>query len=293
VHENQRLEKDALLFRIDPEPFRIRLEQAEAQLKSARQEIAALRALHKQKLAELTLAQGDVDFYERQYERQQTLNKRGFASETNLDTASRNLRNAKDRVATIMQDIAQARANLGGDPAMPTASQPAVLAAKAMRDQAALDLRRTEVRAATAGVVTNFDLQAGEYVKAGEVVFSIVGANSIWVHANFKETKLTHVRPGQVATIRVDTYPDDVREAVVASISPATGAEFALLPPQNATGNWVKVVQRLPVRLELKEPLRDPPLRAGMSVIVEIDTGHQRSLPEFARTAIHWARSLI
>ncbi|MFQ5626334.1 MAG: efflux RND transporter periplasmic adaptor subunit, partial [Methyloligellaceae bacterium] len=145
----------------------------------------------------------------------------------------------------------------------------------------------------TAGIVTNFDLQPGEYIRSGNVVFSLVGAGGVWVHANYKETDLTHVRVGQPATIRVDAYPNSLREAVVSSISPATGAEFALLPPQNATGNWVKVVQRLPVRLELKDPLSDPPLRAGMSVIVEIDTGHQRNLPGFARAALNWAKDLI
>jgi membrane fusion protein (multidrug efflux system) len=260
---------------------------------SARQEIAALRALHKQKLAELKLAEGDVDFYQRQYERQQKLNKRGFASGSNLDSANRNLRNARDRVAAIMQDIAQARAKLGGDPDLPVESQPAVREAQAARDQAALNLRRTDVRAPVAGIVTNFDLQPGEYIEAGRVIFSIVGSAEIWIHANFKETKLTHVRVGQPATIRVDAYPDDIREAVVSSISPATGAEFALLPPQNATGNWVKVVQRVPVRLELKNPRTDPPLRAGMSVIAEIDTGHHRRIPDFTRAALNWARDLI
>jgi membrane fusion protein (multidrug efflux system) len=124
-------------------------------------------------------------------------------------------------------------------------------------------------------------------------VFSLVGSGRIWIHANFKETDLTHIRVGQHATIRVDAYPDALRGAVVSSISPATGAEFALLPPQNATGNWVKVVQRLPVRLELKNPASDPPLRAGMSAVVEIDTGHQRHLPNLARSALNWARDLI
>ena len=293
VDENEAVKLGALLFRIDPEPFRIALEQAEARLVSARQEIAALRALHKQKLAELKLAEGDVDFYQRQYERQQKLNKRGFASGSNLDSANRNLRNARDRVAAIMQDIAQARAKLGGDPDLPVESQPAVREAQAARDQAALNLRRTDVRAPVAGIVTNFDLQPGEYIEAGRVIFSIVGSAEIWIHANFKETKLTHVRVGQPATIRVDAYPDDIREAVVSSISPATGAEFALLPPQNATGNWVKVVQRVPVRLELKNPRTDPPLRAGMSVIAEIDTGHHRRIPDFTRAALNWARDLI
>jgi len=293
VRENQLIEQGALLFSIDPELFSIALERTEARLISARQEIEALRAIHKQKLAELTLAEGDAEYYQKQYERQQKLNTRGFASGTNLDSANRNLRNAADRVTAIIQDIAQARAKLGGDPDMPAGSQPAVREAQAARDQAALDLRRTHVHAPVAGFVTNFDLQPGEYIEAGRVVFSIVGAGKIWIHANYKETKLTHVRVGQKATIRVDAYPGDIREAVVSSISPATGAEFALLPPQNATGNWVKVVQRLPVRLELKNPLSDPPLRAGMSVIVEIDTGYQRRMPDFTRAALNWARDLI
>jgi membrane fusion protein (multidrug efflux system) len=293
VRENQLLEQGALLFHIDPEPFRIALDRTEARLVSARQEIEALRALYKQKVAELKLAEGDVGFYQRQYDRQQKLNLRGFASGINLDSANRNLRNAGDRVAAIFQDIAQARAKLGGDPDMPLNSQPVVREAQSARDQAALDLRHTNVRAPAAGIVTNFELQPGEFIQAGKVVFSIVGSGKIWIHANYKETKLTHVRVGQKATIRVDAYPDEIREAVVTSISPATGAEFALLPSQNATGNWVKVVQRLPVRLELKNSNIDQPLRAGMSVIVEIDTGHTRHMPDFTRAALNWARDLI
>ena len=293
VRENQLLEKGAPLFRIDPEPFRIALERAEAKLLSARQQVESLRALHKQKLADLKLAQGDLAFYDRQLGRQEKLNKRGFASGSNLDEASRNQRNARDRISSAMQDIAQVRARLGGDPGINTARHPAVREARAERDAAALDLRRTLVPAPVAGVVTNFELQPGEYINAGKVVFSIVGAGEVWVDANFKETDLTHVRAGQSATIRVDAYPDRAREAVVASISPATGAEFALLPPQNSTGNWVKVVQRLPVRLELKNPASDPPLRAGMSVVVEIDTGYKRAMPGLARSALNWARGLI
>lgn len=293
ARENQLLEQGALLFHIDPEPFRIALDRTEARLVSARQEIEALRALYKQKIAELKLSEGDVEFYERQYDRQQKLNLRGFASGTNLDSANRNLRNAGDRVAAIMQDIAQVRAKLGGDPDMAVDTQPAVREAQSARDQAALDLRHTDVRAPAAGVVTNFELQPGEFIQAGKVVFSIVGSGKIWIHANYKETKLTHVRVGQKATIRVDAYPDEIREAVVTSISPATGAEFALLPSQNATGNWVKVVQRLPVRLELKNHNSGQPLRAGMSVTVEIDTGHTRHMPDFTRAALNWARDLI
>lgn len=293
IRENENVAKGALLFRINPEPFRIALQKAEAQFMLAIQEIEALRAAHKQRLAELTLAEGDLHFYQRQFERQQTLNTRGFASTTNLDSASRNLRNARDKLDTIRQDIAQARAKLGGDPDIPSTEHPAVLEAKAARDQAALDLRRTEVRAATSGVITNFELQPGEYIHAGNVVFSLVGDAEVWVQANYKETDLTHVRVGQPASIRVDTYPGKSFQAVVTSISPATGAEFALLPPQNATGNWVKVVQRLPVRLQFSTPGTGPPMRAGMSVVVEIDTGFQRELPGLAKSALIWARDLI
>ncbi len=293
IRENQVLQQGHLLFSIDPEPFRISLERAEARLMFARQEIEVLRALYMQKLAEHKQAQGDVDYYVRQYDRQKKLNTRGFASGTNLDTAKRNLRNARDNSSTIMQDIAQTRAKLGGDPDLPASAHPQVREAQAMRDQAALDLRRTVVYAPVDGVVTNFDLQPGEYITAGKPVFSMVGTGEVWVDANFKETDLTYVRVGQRAKIRIDAYPDDIREAVVSSISPATGAVFSLLPPQNATGNWVKVVQRLPVKFTLKNPSREPKLRTGMSVIVEIDTRHKRTLPSFAKAAINWARGLI
>jgi membrane fusion protein (multidrug efflux system) len=293
IRENQVLRQGHLLFSIDPEPFRIKLERTEARLMFARQEIEVLRALYMQKLAEHKQAQGDVDYYVRQYDRQKKLNTRGFASGTNLDTAKRNLRNARDNSSTIMQDIAQTRAKLGGDPDLPISTHPQVREAQAMRDQAALDLRRTEVYAPVDGVVTNFDLQPGEYITAGNPVFSMVGTGEVWVGANFKETDLTYVRVGQRAKIRIDAYPDDIREAVVSSISPATGAVFSLLPPQNATGNWVKVVQRLPVKFTLKNPSREPKLRTGMSVIVEIDTRHKRTLPSFAKAAINWARGLI
>ncbi len=293
VRENQLLGKGAPMFRIDPEPFQIALERAQAQLAFARQGLEAMRALYKQKLAELKLAEGDLAFYERQLERQKKLNRRGCASEIKMDEATRNQRNAQDRISTIMQDIAQVSAKLGGGPDIASASHPSVREAQAAHDAAALDLRRTAVPAPVDGVVTNFDLQPGEYITAGRVVFSLVGTGDVWVDANFKEIDLTHMRAGQPATIRVDAYPDDIREAIVASISPATGAEFALLPPQNSTGNWVKVVQRLPVRIKLKNPLSDPPLRAGMSVVVEIDTGHKRAMPDLARAALNWARNLI
>lgn len=166
--------------------------------------------------------------------------------------------------------------------------------AQALRDQAALNLANTAVYAPIRGFVTNFDLQQGEYVKAGSPIFSLVGADNAWVHANYKETELTHVRVGQRATISIDTYPDRKFEATVAGISPATGAEFAVLPPQNATGNWVKVVQRLTVRLQIIDDTdkTGPALRAGMSAIVTIDTGHKRRLTGMFAGVADWVSGI-
>lgn len=290
IAANQRVEAGALLFRIDPEPFRIAIAVAEARLASARQDIAAMKAEYRQKIAEQKLARGEAEYYERQYERQHKLNDKGFASGSKLDEAAQRLRLARDQAATVAEELGRVRANLGGSVDRAVDSHPAVLEALAVRDEAALALRRTAVHAPSAGVVTNFNLEVGEYIEAGKPVFSLVGADRVWVEANFKETELTYVREGQSAVLTFDAYPEYSVQAVVASISPATGAEFALLPPQNASGNWVKVVQRLPVRLELTETDGIPSLRAGMSVIVEVDTGHKRQLPWLADAALAWMR---
>ena len=285
VEHDQQVAKGQLLFRIDQEPHRIAVERAEARLKAAMLDAEALKALYQQRTAKRAQAEGDLAFYTQTHDRQMTLGKKGVVSQSGMDTAEKNLRNARDQMAIAEQEIAEVRARLGGDPEAPADQHPAVREARAQRDQAALDLARTEVRAQASGAVTNFDLQPGEYVTAGKVVFSLV-SDEVWIQANFKETELTHVKPGQPATVHIDTYPENDRVARVASISSATGAEFAVLPPQNATGNWVKVVQRLPVRLKLEAVPGQPPLRAGMSVVVTIDTGHKRQLPRWAKNVL-------
>jgi membrane fusion protein (multidrug efflux system) len=164
-----------------------------------------------------------------------------------------------------------------------------VLEAMAERDSAALDLGRTTIVAPRSGIVSNIALQTGEHVEAGVPVFSIVISHPLWIEANLKETDLTHVRENQEATVEVDAYPNQTWRARVVGISPATGAEFSLLPPQNASGNWVKVVQRVPVRLVILGQPEDRPLRAGMSVRVEIDTQRERDLPPLVQSALAWA----
>jgi membrane fusion protein (multidrug efflux system) len=288
VDLDQQVARGTLLFRIDPEPFRIALARAEATLAAAIQETGALRSLYDQKVARLTLAEGDLAYQQQHHERQDALSRTGVVSRSGMDTAERALRAARDQIVIATQEIAEVRARLGGDPGRPADEQPSVREARAARDRAALDLARTEVRAPVEGIVTNFDLQTGEYVTAGATVFSLVGTENIWIQANYKETDLTYVKVGQRATVQIDMYPEGPRTALVASISPATGSEFALLPPQNATGNWVKVVQRLPVRLRLEPAPDAPPLRAGMSVVVRIDTEHRRPMPKWAQSVLGW-----
>ena len=181
-------------------------------------------------------------------------------------------------MASVRAKLRRVLTALNGDPELPADDHPLVREKSAARERAALDLARTTVRAPVDGVVVNLRVQRGEQVKASTPLFALVALSRPWIEANFKETELTHVRVGQKARIVLDTYPDSAWEAVVDSVSPATGAEFAILPPQNASGNWVKVVQRLPVKLRVLPHQGEPPLRAGMTATVSIDTGRQRSI---------------
>lgn len=286
VEENQLVQKDAPLFELDREPFEIAMRKADAELLTVRTELKALQELYVDKKAEYEQASTDVAFFQEQFDKRRKLMKRGVVSQDRFDTAARNLEAARNRVDGVREELGRIKARLGGAPNMPIDQIPEVRTALARLSQAKLDLDRTVVRAPATGIVTKNDLQVGEYVTMGRPVFSIVGWHELWVEANLKETELTYVNEGQSATITVDAYPDFVWEARVASIAPATGAEFSILPPQNATGNWVKVVQRVPVRLELTGKPEGPPLRAGMSVIATIDTQHERDLPPFVASAV-------
>ncbi|MEM9141041.1 MAG: HlyD family efflux transporter periplasmic adaptor subunit, partial [Pseudomonadota bacterium] len=213
---------------------------------------------------------------------------RGTISEFRLIEVRREADQAARRIGVIREEIAEGLSELGGDPDMPENEHPAVLSAIAALDRAALDLASTEVRAPAAAIAANVRLQTGEFVEAGDPIMSLVGTDAVWIEANLKETDLTHLTVGQIATLEVDAYPGLEWQARVSSLSPATGAEYALLPPQNASGNWVKVVQRVPVRLEILPMDQAPQLRAGMSVAVSIDTKHERPLPDVLNTARAW-----
>jgi membrane fusion protein (multidrug efflux system) len=266
------------LLTIEQRPFKLALDSAEAELDAARVQVETLRATWREVKAELADAETRAAYFQRQLQRQEELAAKGVASASKRDEAQNDAQAAADRVSTAKQRLVRVLTALNGDPEMPAENHAAVRDKIAARERAALDLARTTVRAPVDGVVVNMRLQQGEQIKSSTPLFALVVTSRPWVEANFKETELTNVRVGQKATVVLDTYPDETWEALVESVSPATGAEFALLPPQNASGNWVKVVQRLPVKLRLLPHVGEPPLRAGMTATVKIDTERQRSL---------------
>ena len=280
IADNGAVKKGDVLFVVDPEPYRIALDQADAALAAARLNVGQLRAAYSQALAQQKLATNDVAYQEGELKRQQSLASKGIATRAALDETTRNLTKARDTEAAARQAVTGALAALGSNPDIETDRHPAVLAALATRDNAAYQLAQTTVRAPADGVISQASsFQAGQLVAAGSALFSLVENGDNWVEANFKETQLTHMHPGQEAEIRFDTFPDKPMKAVVDSIGAGTGAEFSLIPAQNATGNWVKVTQRIPVRLKVEDLDAAMTLRTGMSATVEVDTEVTRGLP--------------
>ncbi len=287
VRDNQRVRRGQVLIRIDPEPYQIAVDLAEARLASARLQIDGLKATYRQQQAELQSAKDSAAYDEREYYRKKALVANDFTPREVYDRTETDLKVARQHVASIEQQIASTVVALNGDPDIEIDRHPTVRAAKAQLDRARLDLSYATVTAPDDGTVTRVeDLQVGNFVNAGATVFSLLSSRRIWIEANFRETGLTHMRPGQEATIDVDAYPDREFRAHVVSMSPGTGSDFAVLPPENATGNWVKVVQRLPVRLELDEVDPNRPLFSGISVTARVDTGYRRTWRHLLQPAL-------
>jgi membrane fusion protein (multidrug efflux system) len=286
VKESQQVDKGQVLFTLDQEPFQIALAGAQANLGTVRNQLTTLQATYRQKQAQIEQTKTDVAFFETTFQRQQDLLKRGVASQAAYDQARRDLDSARQKVTMAQSDAQATLAQLGGNADAPIEQNPNYLAAQAQVDKAQRDLRRTTVLAPIPGIVTNVDaLQVGEYLPAAQAAFSLVSSADVWVEANPKESDLTYLKPGAPAVVTIDAYPGREWQATVTSLRPATGTEFSVLPAQNATGNWVKVVQRVPIRLAVQMPADAPPLRTGMSATVEIDTGHRRALGDVLASA--------
>ncbi len=280
VRDHAVVKAGTVLVKIDPVPFQLALDKAEAELDNARTTVETARAQWEETRSELGEVESQLDYMTRQAARQQALAASGVASATKNEEAQNNAIVARDRVNVVKRRLDRMRAALGGNPEISIDEHPLVREKRAERDRAALDLARTTIAAPIGGTVVNMRLQRGEQVKAATPLFVVVADTRPWVEANMKETDLTYVQVGQKARVVLDIYPDLTWEAEVETISPATGAEFAILPPQNASGNWVKVVQRLPVRVRLMPQAAERPLRAGMTATVTIDIGRQRSLAD-------------
>lgn len=271
VRDNQLVHAGQILFRLDERPYRIAVEEAQARLASARLQIEALKATYRQRQADLRSAQSALDYQVREYNRQTRLAASGISSQAQVDRALLARNEAQQTVAAVEQQITSTLASLGGDPNIPVDKHPLVLQAQAELDRAQLNLSYTIIKAPIDGIVTRVEeLQAGNYIKEAAPAFALVSNHDVWVEANFKEVQLTHMHVGQLATVTFDAWPGREFHARVSSVSPGTGAEFSLLPPENASGNWVKVVQRLPVRFQLTDPI--PAARSGLSADVTVDT---------------------
>ena len=283
VDDHTLVRKGQILFRLDQQPFRIALDRADAQLELVRTQVENLRTDYHEAVARVAAEEERVKFLARQLSRQKQLKDLKLGSEQAYDVAAHDLSLAERQVRVLRQRVQRALQSLGGDPEMEVEEHARYLRARAERDQAAVAFADTSIESPIDGITSNMKLQAGEYVEEGEAVFTIIEHGRIWVEANLKETQLTHVLEGQLASVTVDAYPGVEWSATVDAIAPATGAEFSVLPPQNATGNWVKVVQRIPVLLDVEQPPGGNLLRAGMTVAVSIDTERERTMPASLR----------
>jgi membrane fusion protein, multidrug efflux system len=279
VVEGQLLKPGDALFSIDPEPYRFAAQEAEAKLARIRSDFESLKTTLTSLGKQIVLAGQSVAAGQADYDRKSALLDSRISAPSDLDRSRIALVLSKTQLEQLEQQQASIRNQLLGDPGLPIEKYPQFIEATVALDRAKRDLANTTLRAPIAGIATQVtSIQMGRYLTAGMSVFSIIATDAVWVDANPKETDLTYVRPGQRVSITVDAFPSRELYGTVVAISPGTGAQFSILPPQNAAGNWIKIVQRVPVRIEFDKGQDLTRLRSGMSATVDIDTGRPSRL---------------
>ncbi len=281
VKEGQRVKKGDVLLRLDPKPFELAVVGAKANLGGIVSSLNAMKLEYKRMLRDVDVKQSQVAMDQVSTDRLAALVKGGGVTRAEYDNARFQLATNQQSVEALKVAAAVQLARLGGDPEVDVHTMSDYLQAKARLDEAQRQLDHTVIYAPFAGIATMVDtVQPGMYLAAATAAFGLVSTERTWIEANPKETELTHVKPGDPVTVTVDTYPGRKWQCVVESIAPNSGSEFSVLPAQNTSGNWVKVVQRIPVRIKCDRKADDPEFRAGMSVIADIDTGHSRTWRE-------------
>lgn len=278
VQDNQVVSTGDVLFRLAEYPYFIEKARAEAELANIYRDIESQKVEYQTKQIEIARAEIEMNFYQKELQRMTQLLNTNSISTVQYDQAQFAWQRSKNDLDKINQELLVAAAKLI-NPELPTVEHPEYRQAQAALDQAELNLSYTIVKAPADGVVVNVSPHIGENIIMGSSLANLVDNQHLWIEANYKETDLTYVEIGQPVEITIDTYPDQTWRGSVASITPATGSEFSLLPAQNSSGNWVKVVQRITVNIEFEELSSSPLLSSGMSTEVKIETQHTRSLP--------------
>ena len=283
VADNQHVTAGQILYRLDPRQFQIALDNAKANLAQTALMIESMKQDYRRMVSDAAAQQAQVELDQTNYDRAAMLLKSGTTTQAVYDQAQYTLANDKSKLAALHEQAQVQLAKLSGNADIAVAEHPQYRQARAQVDEAQRQLDHTVMKAPFAGIVTDVPAIApGKYLAASTTAFFLVDNDHVWVEATPKETELTYVRTGQPVAVTVDTYPDLEWHGVVESVSPAAAQEFSLLPAQNTSGNWVKVVQRVPMRVRLDTADKNlPPLRAGMSVEVDVDTGHARGWPHF------------
>jgi membrane fusion protein, multidrug efflux system len=283
VRENQHVTAGQILYRLDPRQFQIALDNAKANLAQTALTIDAMKQDYKRMLSDVAAQESLVKFDQTTFDSDTMLLRTHTVSQAVFDQAEATLGNDRNKLESLREQAQVQLAKLGGNPDIETTKHPQYLQAQARVDEAQRELNDTVVKAPFSGILTDVpSIAPGKYLAASTTAFFLVDTDHVWVEAQPKETELTYVRPGQPVTITVDTYPDREWHGTVESVSPAAAEEFSLLPAQNTSGNWVKVVQRVPMRVRVDtSDKKMPPLRAGMSVEIEVNTGHARGFPNF------------